>query len=321
MNYRDIDLNLLMVLHALLEERSVSRAALRLGVSQPAVSLSLAKIRDLFGDDIFIRAGPGLVLTERAQDLQKALSGISQILQNDVLQARAFDPLSARDNFVFCTSDLGEIYFFPRLLSAMREQAPGCALECVSLPPRELAKAMERGEIDLAIGYFPDLEIKAFYSKLLFHLGLATIARKDHPTIRGRITLDQFTQVPHVVVTHESRHQEQYEKYIASEQIPRRIVARLAHLSTAPHLVSQSDAISVVPAVAVDTYGEALNLQSLALPFTLEPLEVKLYWHARASRNPRLHWLKTLADTLFSPPGPPAGAGKMPGMAIPNIRK
>lgn len=300
MNYRDLDLNLLMVLHALLEARSVSRAALRLGVSQPAVSLSLSKIRELFGDEIFIRSGSELVLTERAQDLQKALSEINQILQSQVLQVRAFDPLSARDNFVFCTSDLGEIYFFPRLLSAIQEQAPGCALECVSLPPRDLAKAMESGEIDLAIGYFPDLEIKAFYSKLLFHLGLVIMARKGHPLISERITLKQFMDVPHVVVTHESRHQERYEKYVASHQIQRRIVARLAHLSTAPHLVSQSDAIAVVPAVAVATYGEALNLQSLVLPFKLEPLEVKLYWHARASRNPRLLWLKTLVDNLFS---------------------
>jgi DNA-binding transcriptional LysR family regulator len=152
-----VDLNLLPIALALYDELSVSRTAQKLGMSQPAVSMALRKLRVAFGDPLFIRAAKGITPTPRAHALVRAARPLLTRLQESVLAEEHFNPGVSTRPFTFALSDVGEMVFLPKLLERLRAQAPDAWIHSVSMPPHLIAQGLENGEIDLAIGYFPDL--------------------------------------------------------------------------------------------------------------------------------------------------------------------
>src|SRR5215467_3052042 len=161
MNKR-LDLNLLPIAIVLYEERGVGKAATRLGMSQPAVSSALAKLRKAFDDPLFIRTAHGMEPTPRAQALIAPARDVLTRVERDVLSGMAFNPATTNATFAFALSDVGEMVFLPRIIESLRTLAPLASVRSVSLPPSQLREALEKGEIDLAIGYFPDLEKSNF---------------------------------------------------------------------------------------------------------------------------------------------------------------
>src|SRR5687768_13713354 len=156
------DLNLLPIAFALYDELSVSRAARVLGMSQPAVSMALRRLRETFHDPLFVSVPTGIVPTPRAHALVRSARPLVEQLQENLKTDEVFDPARTASTFVIALSDIGELAFLLRLLNAFRAQAPQCVIRSVAVPPAQLAHELEKGEIDLAVGYYPTLSSKSF---------------------------------------------------------------------------------------------------------------------------------------------------------------
>jgi DNA-binding transcriptional LysR family regulator len=245
MNLHRLDLNLLVVLDALLAEPSVTNAAQRLKVTQPAISMALKRLRAFFRDELFIRTPTGLRATPYAEQLREPVRRAIDIIDAEVVKLRKFDPATTHQTFHISTSDAGELSCLPKVLAALRERAPNASVLNHSLPPGRLAAAMEDGDVDAAIGYFPDLEFASFFRQKLYEHEIVCLVRRDHPIVGDPMTVEQFQEAEHAIVTDVGREQDAFEKLIREMGLKRRVKVRLAHLLSVPVLVANSDLIAV----------------------------------------------------------------------------
>jgi DNA-binding transcriptional LysR family regulator len=295
----ELDLNLLIVLVALGEQRSVSRAAVKLGRSQPAVSAALAKLRAYFDDPLFLRTGNRMEPTPRAI----AVAGTARSVLASIAEIRAapvFAPAVSDQAIRLALSDVGEMVFLPAVLRKVRELMPRAAICSVSLPAAEVSVQLENGGLDLAIGYFPDLRKAAFYQQTLFEDSFACLIRADHPISAARLSIKQFLQLEHAVVRVESRSEEVVERYLARHNLQRRVVLTTPHFASTPLIVAQSDLLVTVPEPLARYYASAAaNLRVVELPFAPPRIELKQFWHRRFHNDPRSRWLRAMIFGLF----------------------
>ena len=296
---RQLDLNLLLILHALFEERSVTAVARRLQISQPTVSLSLSKLRDFFHDELFVRQGGKMQPTPFVETIYESVRMIIETVNKELLPEHDFDPLMTERTFSLSMSDLGELVFLPNILEALRVTAPRARVRCLSIPPVGLQAAMANGEVDIALGYFPDLIGAGFYQQKLFEHPFTCLVRRDHPTIDYDMTLDQFLAADHAVVVPEGRSQEIFERRMSELNLERRITLRSPHLTTVPLLVATSDLITVVPRAVGCLYARFARLKLVDLPISTPPIEIKQFWHRRVHNDPGVVWLRKLVAQRF----------------------
>lgn len=300
-----LDLNLLPILLALHEERSVSRAAARLGMTQPALSGALAKLRRMLGDPLFIRADGAMAPTPRALALVDPVQAVLGTVRDRILAPQAFAPERLEDTITVALSDVGEMVFLPRLLDALRKQAPRAALRSVNLPHDALDGALGAGEVDLAVGYFPDLGgSNIFQQRLMLHR-FVCLVRSGHPvadTAPGsRIPPERFLQLEHAVVRAPGRSMELFEAFLRARRIERRVALVTPHFLSIPTIIARSDLLVTVPHAIGIAYGRAeFGLKALEPPFDLPPIELKQHWHRRMHEAPRNAWLRGLVARLFS---------------------
>jgi DNA-binding transcriptional LysR family regulator len=199
MELHELDLNLLVVFNHLLVERKVSRVAEVLGLSQPAVSNSLAKLRKLFGDELFLRTPKGMEPTPFADQLAESVSYALAMIHSGVNQRTSFDPASANQAFTIGMTDIGEIYFLPALMERLRSEAPGITLSTVRNTAINLRDELEAGKVDLAIGLLPQLKA-GFFQRRLFSQSYVCLMRSGHRLDKRRMTLAEFSAAEHLVV-------------------------------------------------------------------------------------------------------------------------
>ncbi|PZU60248.1 MAG: LysR family transcriptional regulator [Sphingobium sp.] len=293
------DLNLLVVLDALMEERGVSAAARRLGVSQPNVSFSLNKLRASLGDELMIRNGNRMQPTALAETLRDPVKRILNALETEILASRAFDPVTAERRFVISTSDIGELVFLPQLMRELAMRAPGVTLECRSMTPGELERAMSEGDVDLAIGYFPDLAGSNFLTQKLFDHPFTCIASATHRQARPGWTLDTFLEQGHIVVAQRGRSQELFEEQLSNMGLKRRIQLQSPHFMSIPLLVAGSDLISTVPAAVGAIFATMAPLRLIDPPLASPLINIQQFWHRRVHDEPSVRWLRNLISALF----------------------
>jgi DNA-binding transcriptional LysR family regulator len=294
------DLNLLPIAFALYDELNVSRAAKVLGMSQPAVSMALRRLRDTFNDPLFVRVPSGIAPTPRAHALVRSTRPMVEQLRQDILQEETFDPARSRRTFTVALSDVGELAFLPRLLDLIERRAPHCAIRSVFPPQAELANALDRGSIDVAIGYFPALTSKHFRQRRLSTQRFSALIRADHPQRAAKLSMADFTSVGHAVVEPDGRSQEVLEQFLARKKIERRVVVVTSHFLSIPLLVARSSLIAVVPQpIAIYFAGMSPELAVAELPFDLSGFDLKQHWHRRFDNDPRHTWLRDqLATTI-----------------------
>jgi DNA-binding transcriptional LysR family regulator len=295
-----LDLNLLYVLIALDEQRSVSRAASRLGRSQPAVSAALAKLRLFFDDALFLRVGNTMQPTPLAETVTRSARPLLGRIGSEIVAPRTFDPKTCDRPLKIALSDVGEVVFLPGILKTMRELMPNAPMCSVSLPAAQIQEELEAGGIDLAIGYFPDLQKKSFFQQTIFTDGFASLLRRDHPLATSKLTVKQFMQLDHAVVRAESRTEEVIERYLARKKIRRRVVLTTPHFASAPIVVSQSDLLVTVPEPLARYFtGVSAKLRVVSLPFELPRIEMKQFWHRKYHHDARNRWLRRSIFNLF----------------------
>jgi DNA-binding transcriptional LysR family regulator len=299
MNYREIDLNLLLILDAMYETGNTTRVAERLKISQPTVSFSLGKLRELFHDDLFVRVGSSMRPTPRAESIREPVRRVIETVRFQILRERAFDPSTTERTFSLSASDVGELVFLPLLLERFRTLAPRSAVRCESMRPPELQEAMMNGAVDLAVGYFPDLTGAAFLQQKMFDHAFACLARSDHSRIGERVTMEEFLAAEHIVVSQEGRSQEIAERRMAELGLVRRIALRSPHFMSVPHLVATTDLISIVPRAVGRAFLRGGRLKLLDPPFDIPKIELKQYWHRRVHTDPAVVWLRALVAKLY----------------------
>lgn len=298
MNLKQLDLNLLLVFNQLLAERSVSGAARALGLSQPAVSNALARLRKAMGDELFLRTSRGMEPTPRATQLAEPVAAALQLLQGALRQDQGFDPATSSRAFTIGMTDIGEIYFLPGLMEALAEAAPGVTVSTVRNTAVQLKDEMEAGHVDLALGLLPQLRT-GFFQRRLFTQRYVCLMRQGHPLDKRRIGLREFSAAEHLAVVSAGTGHGVVEDELARQGIERRVRLTVPHFVALGHILAGTDMIATVPERLAQRMAGPFGLRWLAHPAPLPEIGIHLLWHARLHREPANQWLRQLIATRF----------------------
>ncbi len=299
MNVGDLDLNLLRVFDAVLREGNVTAAGERLGLSQPAMSNALSRLRRLLEDPLFVRTPGGMRPTPFAQRLAAPVRQALDLIQTTLAQQAAFDPRTSQRSFRMQLSDVGEIVFLPALLERLEREAPGVRIDAEQLPQDEVSEALAAGEIDLAVGFLPGLSA-GVTSKRLFRDRYVCVVRADHPRVGSRITLAQFLAASHVLVSARGSAHEIVEQTLRNKGLARRIALRVPHFTVVPMILARSDHMVIVPEGLMRAIARFGRFKSLKPPVDIPALDVKVHWHERFGRDPGIGWLRGVLLDLYA---------------------
>lgn len=298
-NETEFDLNLLSVVLAIAEERSVSRAAERLGWSQPKVSIALAKLRAALDDPLFIRGSHGMSPTPRALALLVPTRDILARVKNEVLTGAVFDPWTTTRKFTFALSDIGEMTFLPKLLAYLQAHAPNATVRSVTLPPDEIAIGLENGDIDLAAGYFPDLKGRNFFQQRLFTHSFISLLNARHPIKGKRMSMEDFLHIGHAVISAEGRSQEIFEQLLAKHRIERRVVLSTPHFMSIPFIIASTDLLVTVPYAVGESFAKIASIRLIEPPLDIPKFDLKQHWHRKYNKDEANMWIRSVLVKLF----------------------
>src|SRR3954466_15967419 len=296
MNVRDADLNLLRVFDAVLRERGVTPAAVGLGLTQPAVSNALSRLRAVFGDPLFVRTASGMDPTPFARELAEPVRQALALLESALAHGPGFDPASATRALPLYMSDLGQIEFLPPLLERVQKHAPGVRLEAVALEVEDIAAALAAGGLDLAIGFLPGLG-PPVRRRALFRDPYLCLMRADHPI--HALTKKKFGEASHALVSYRGGHRV-IEEALERAGLARKIALRVPHFTVVPMVLERTDLILTLPARVARVFESRGAFKSLPPPLAIPPAEVAVHWHERFEADPGNRWLRQLAIELFS---------------------
>jgi DNA-binding transcriptional LysR family regulator len=297
MNLGAVDLNLLVALDALLREQSVTRAAQRVGLSQPAMSNALARLRTLVGDPLLVRGAAGMEPTARAKALAdpvgRALGTIARALQ----PLPAFEPSSSTRTFRIAASDYVGFLLLPLLLKRLAVHAPHVTIEVVNVTGVPLDD-LTAGRLDLAFGNFGSQERLA--RAPLLHEEFSCVVRARHPRIRRKLTLKQYVELPHILVSPRGRGVGVVDDALAKLGKRRIVAVTLPHFLLAPFVVAQSDCILTVPSRIARAFARLVPIRVLDPPLAVSGFDVAMLWHARAEEDDAHAWLRREVVDLAS---------------------
>ena len=314
-NFRTLDLNLLRVFDEVMAERSLTRAARNLALTQPAVSNALRRLRDTLGDELVRRSGQGMEPTPRALLLWPAVRDALRQLQQSLAPSR-FDPSEADTTFVLAMADATAAELVPRLVDIIEAEAPGVSLRVVPLATRDPRKLLDDEAIDLAVGYFPavvaDLTARAqvgkavaFATQRLYDGEYVCVMRADHPLASGPLTLNRFCAARHLLVSFSGRPFGFIDEALATLGRERRVVLTVNQFFTAGRVVANSNLLTVLPRHFVGVTGIADALVLRKLPFAIPAVHVDALWHGRRDQDSAHRWLR---DTIRRSAQLPAAA-------------
>jgi DNA-binding transcriptional LysR family regulator len=311
MTSNPLDLNLLFVFEALAEHKSVTRAAEHLGLTQSSTSAALKRLRVALGDPLFVKAGAEMRPTPRATELVGSVRMVLETIKGDILQTHAFDPARTTRTFTILTPDIGEINLIPRLLAHTEAASPASSITTLSMPRHAAAQALESGAVDLAVGYYPDLQKSGLFQQRLFQNALACIVRRDHPSIGTKMTMKQFMNAHHAVVQPEGR-EHVFEQFLNAKGVQRAVRLRVSHFMSLLPIISTSNLVATVPediAIVCAQYG---NIRMVNTPMKSPVIEIYQYWHRRNHNDAAHSWLRTVVSGLFAQGG--TGSPKRPSV-------
>ena len=296
-----LDLRLLEVFEAIFVEKSLTNAALKLDMTQPAVSQSLTRMRTHFGEPLFVRAPGGMEPTPRAKELFASVAVILREARESLVARPVFDPATSNRELVVATTDLGAAALIPRLVDAMRERAPFARVVSVNAEGRDLAGELGAGDVSLAIGNFPVLQA-GIYQQGLYRETYVLLADRARTALGSDLTLEEFCRARHVLVTAgtSGHFHGEIEKRLRALIAPDHIVATVSNFIVAPLVARDTDLLVIVPRRVASIFAAMLGLEELPLPIELPAYPITQYWHARYHNDPGLVWLRRLVFELFS---------------------
>ena len=299
LNFRTLDLNLLRVFDVVMAERNLTRAAERLSITQPAVSNALKRLRESVGEDLLTRAPAGVKPTPRAEALWPEVRTALGHLRA-ALSPGEYNPQTDAMNFRIAMADATAAMFMPPLVSQIEHSGALANVRVQPLATRDPSALLERGDADLAIGYFPEtvagLLGEASESPLR-HLKLrdseyVCVMREGHPLAQGELTLDAYCAAQHLSVSFSGRAHGLVDQGLAALGRQRRTVLTVNQYFTAGRVVANSNLLTVLPAFFVDSTGYREQVVTRPLPFELAGLHISMLWHQRHDRVSSHQWLR-----------------------------
>jgi DNA-binding transcriptional LysR family regulator len=291
MHISRVDLNLFTVFDAIYTEGSVTRASQKLNLTQPAISHALGRLRELFGDPLFVRQGHAMVSTPLARSMiepvRRALRGLEVTLSG----AREFDPETMPKRFNLALRDVLEATVLPPLLRRMRKGAPLVDLAASHVERRELEIELAAGTLDAAIDVLLPLSSDIMHTRI-YQDSTVVVARKDHPAIQGKLDLDTYLKQDHVLASSRRRGPGLEDFELSRLGLERHVRLRCQHYFAACRVVSQTDLILTMPGRYADIANRQLRNQILPFPLEIPPFDVFLYWHANVDNDPANRWLR-----------------------------
>ena len=288
-----IDLHLIRVLHTVLSERSVSRAALRLGMHQPAVSAALKRLRALAGDPLLVRSGSAMVPTDVGARMTEPSAAILRAAETLFYEARGFDARSATDTFRLAASDYLDPQFLPNLLVQVKAQAPLCRIEIHPLTAAtDYHAQLAQGEVDVVIGNWLKPPQDLHQGKLLSDEVVCLVSHQ-HPALRRGWTIESWLQAEHIAPTpfHPGA-RGVIDEHLASLRLQRNIMARCAHFGQIPAMVASSRLVLTTGRQYCQRFVDSLPLRVIECPVKFPPLVYYQLWHERSHTSASAKWLR-----------------------------
>lgn len=296
-NLARIDLNLLVALDALLSERSVTRAAQRVGLGQPAMSHNLARLRAIFRDEILVRRADGMHPTPRALALAGAVRLALTQIQTAVLDRGSFDPATTGRTFRIGIPDSLAVGLMPALVARLRQSAPNVRLQLRSTAPQDVPDLLDADQIDIGVAGF-DRVLPHHNRRHLYSDGYLCLFNPALVPVAAPISLEDFVRFPHILGSLRGDSWGVVDKALAKQGLARTVVLATPHFISVPFVLKQAPVISTLPAKLARRFAATIGLTASPVPVPLDDFFISLLWHASREHDPAHVWLRaTLAQT------------------------
>jgi DNA-binding transcriptional LysR family regulator len=300
-NLAKLDLNLLHVFEAVYGEASITRAAETLNVTQPAVSNSLARLRDIFGDQLFVRARQGIAPTPLAETLIGPVREALTALDRTLARHERFDPLASERIVSFSMSDYAEAVVLGPFVGELNRLGSRLTVRNRFLAERDLFPGLASGEIDFAVESHPLAE-DGFGQRLLFSDEFVCVMRRDHPAATEPFTIERYMALSHLHISNRPRFSNLVDGALARMKLKRQVTVHLEHCLAAAAILSRSDLCLTIPTSFVRHFLPEDSFVSLPRPFRMPPLQTWLYWHPASEGSPAHDWVRGALDDCFPLP-------------------
>jgi DNA-binding transcriptional LysR family regulator len=291
-NLSRLDLNLLVAFDTLIAERHVTRAAQRVGLGQSAMSHNLRRLRDLFGDELLTRSGSEMIPTPRAAQLADRVRALLAQLQSSVLSATIFDPRLSDRHFAIGMSPSLEISIGPKLLASINREAPNVSLSLHSEAPEVMLRALDEGQLDLAIGAFTEGEVHHKRRLLREAEGYLCLFDAERVGLRTPLSPEDFCRLPQVTVLSTDSASQLLDQSLQALGVSRRVIYRTPHVMALPFLLRETGAIAILCYRTAMICARTFGLATSPIPFPLPPQHVAAVWHTSNDREPGHKWLR-----------------------------
>ena len=297
MNLLNVDLNLLKVLHALVEERNVTRAGERIGRSQPAMSNALNRLRAMFDDPLLVRGSGGLQLTPRAENLKGPVSAILDSIEECLIADLDFTPATAQGLYRIAAPDYISLPVMPKLTAHLATVAPNMDLHIIT-EDRDLAlEALDKNRAVVALGNFISTK-NSIRLQHLFDEDFVCLFRKGHPIIKQDFTTETLMSYPHLLVSASGERTGIFDDILERGNPKRRIAVSVSHFLLAPYQLEKSDMVGVFTRRVSATLRQSFKLEERELPLDLPGFQASMAWHLRSDRDPAMTWLRAQIKML-----------------------
>jgi DNA-binding transcriptional LysR family regulator len=293
-----LDLNWLSVFVEIYKTQNVSRAAVHLDMEQASASIALNKLRRHFDDPLFVRTSQGMAPTPRAQAIYPELEQALRHVDRARGKTEAFAPQLAAREFRICMSDISEIILLPRLINHLQRTAPGLVIVADKIAS-DSRRRLESGDVDLAIGFTPDLEA-GFFQQALFAQDFVCLAARSHPRVQGQLSRRDLMAEGHVLVSATGTGHGIVDKVLVRQKIVRRVVLRVPSFLGVARIVAQTEFLAIVPRLLGHALAQQEPIQVLEPPVTLPAYKVKQHWHERFNADAGNIWLRRTLAELFT---------------------
>ena len=292
MNLRSLDLNLLLVFDAIYGERSISRAAAKLHLSQPTVSNALARLRERLQDPLFERSAQGMLPPPRARKLAEPIRQALNTLEHGLRDDEEFDFARSEREFVIAVEDYGESVILPGFIRWLADVAPNLRMRIRAESSAQLAVELREGTVDLALDYFTLPDANYRHACVLTET-LLSLSRRDHPLLGERMNLEQYLALRHVMLAAPANARPMIDLALAKRGLQRRIAMRVPHFISMPLMVLASDMICTLPRRMATLYADHFKLRAHAVPLRMPQFPVYLIWHQRLDADAGHQWFRT----------------------------
>lgn len=291
MQIGSLQLTQLRLVEALSRHGNLTDAAKELGLTQPAASHVLGRLRRELQDPLFVRTSAGMRATPYGARLAQAVGDALQVLRDGLERRQDFDPGNAKRTFNIFMSDVGQLLYLPRLLARLANEAQGIALRVRTPPAKAPHSLLEDGEVDLAIGTFTSL-VSGCIQKRLFQDRYVCVVRRNHPAFKEGMNPQAFTTTPYAIAEASGYVHEQLDRWLARHKMPRNVKLQVPHFLVLPLVVAQSDLIVIMAERIANVFASIVPLKIMPPPLRLPSYDVKLFWHERFHRDPASQWLR-----------------------------